>query len=175
MNQGENSVKKFNLLLVAACISLLSVTGVLVISGAAENGEAVAASEGSIPENTLITYGYLEQFKEELKQEILDELMQSGGISVESDYKDISLKQGQTLILSTETEVIYRGGGAIAVTSSGEELQGVSDMSTGKELFSGMPLEYGHIYFASASDSKKAILVIGENAYFTVRGDYDIG
>ena len=170
-------MKKF-IILLAATVALLTLSlGALVLDGSAENGsdEVSVAAEGSIPENTLITYGYLQQFKEELKREILDELTASGGITVETHYNDISLTEGQTLILSAESEIIYRGGGAIVITSSNLEGEGITDMSFGKELFSGVSLEYGHIYYASESDSKKAILVTGDTAYFTVRGDYDIG
>ncbi|MBR5285855.1 MAG: hypothetical protein IKU30_03060 [Clostridia bacterium] len=167
-------MKNFKIFFVVACVLLLTVTGAFAISGAAEKSER-ALSEDSIPEGTLITYGYLEQFREELKQEILNEIAANGGsVTVESIYKDISLTSGQTLILSPETEIIYRGGGAVAITSSNDVAQGLTDMSASKEIFSGKALEYGHIYFASASDSKKAILVTGDKAYFTVRGDYDI-
>lgn len=165
-------MKKIKIFFVACCVLLLTVTGAFAISGAAKKSDV----ESNIPDDTLITYGYLMQFKEELKQEILNEMAANGGnVVIESVYKDISLTSGQTLILSPETEIIYRGGGAVAITSSNEENQGLTDMSVSKEIFSGAPLEYGHIYFASASDSKKAILVTGDKAYFTVRGDYDIG
>ena len=169
-------MKNFKIFFVVACVLLLTVTGAFAISGAAEKSER-ALSEDSIPEGTfLVDVGYLMQFGEELKQEILNEIAANGGsVTVESIYKDISLTSGQTLILSPETEIIYRGGGAVAITSSNDQAQGLTDMSVGKELFSGKALEYGHIYFASASDSKKAILVTGDKAYFTVRGDYDIG
>lgn len=169
-------MKKIKIFFVVACVLLLTVTGAFAISGAAEKNER-ALSEDSIPEGTiLVDIGYLMQFGEELKQEILNEIAANGGnVVIESVYKDISLASGQTLILSPETEIIYRGGGAVAITSSNEENQGLTDMSVSKEIFSGAPLEYGHIYFASASDSKKAILVTGDKAYFTVRGDYDIG
>ncbi len=170
-------MKKVIILLTALLTVIVLMASAFVLNGSAEKSseEAAAASESSIPENTLITYGYLQQFKEELKQEIINELTANGGITVETAYSDISLKEGQTLILSAESEVIYRGGGAIAITSSNLEGEGITDMSLGKELFSGVSLEYGHIYYASASDSKKAILVTGDTAYFTVRGDYDIG
>ena len=169
-------MKNFKIFFVVACVLLLTVTSAFAFQSAAENGET-AVSENSIPDGTfLIDNGYLMQFGEELKQEILNEIAANGGgITVESAYKDISLASGQTLILSPETEVIYRGGGAVAITSSNGQAQGLTDMSIGKELFSGEALEYGHIYFASASDSKKAILVTGDKAYFTVRGDYNIG
>lgn len=140
----------------------------------AEGGEDSAKTQ-SIPEDTFITYGYLQQFKEELKKEIVDELVSNGGITVTTTYTDISAKEGQLILLSPESEVIYRGGGAVAITSSDAENEGITDMSEGRELFSGEPLEYGHVYYASSSESRKAILVTGGTAYFTVRGDYEIG
>ena len=138
-----------------------------IMSSSAEN-------ETSIDPSTLIDYGYLQIFKEELRQEILDELLAEGGITVATTYEDISVKEGQMIVLSPNTEVIYRGGNAVVITPSIGENEGITDMSEGKELFSGEPLEYGHIYYSSASDSRKAILVTGSNAYFTVRGDYEL-
>ncbi len=128
-----------------------------------------------IPEDTLVTYGYLLKFKDELRKEIIEELSAEGGIKIESEYTDVSLKAGQVLVLSPECEIIYRGGGAVAVTSSFGEGEGLTDMSVGGELFSGEPLSFGHIYHASESDSKKSIVVTGDSAYFTVRGEYEVG
>lgn len=157
------------LLVVAMVMSLISV-GAMYTS--AENANE---PESSIPDDTLITYGYLKAFKEQIKQEVIAELMADGGISIETPYNDISATEGQLILLYPESEVIYRGGGAVAVTSSDNEGEGITDMSNGVEIFSGQSLEYGHIYYSSATDSKKAILVTGATAYFTVRGDYEIG
>ena len=153
---------------------LLALMPIAAMSIMAENGEDSAKTQ-SIPDDTFITYGYLKQFKDELRQEIIDELIENGGLNVTSTYNDISAKEGQLIILSPESEVIYRGGGAVAITSSGAENEGITDMSEGRELFSGEPLEYGHVYYASSSESRKAILITGGTAYFTVRGDYEIG
>jgi len=153
-----------------AVAMILAIMPFSVMNIAAEN-----KNETSIDPDTLINYGYLQQFREELRQEIIDELLSEGGITVSTTYEDISLTEGQMLILSPNAEVIYRGGNAVAITSSKGENEGITDMSEEKELFSGEPLEYGHIYYASASDSRKAILVTGSNAYFTVRGDYELG
>ncbi len=155
-------------LLVAAALPLASMS-------MTAKGESEAAAADEIPDDTFITYGYLKKFKEELRREIIEELMQEGGISVSSDYKDISLKEGEILILSPETEVIYRGGGAVAITATDEKDEGITDMSLSREIFSGEALEYGHIYYASSGESRRAILVVGSSAYFTVRGSYEIG
>lgn len=156
------------LLLIALVLAVLPICA---MTSSAESGE----SEVSIPEDTLINYGYLQKFKEELKKELIEELTAEGGITIATTYEDVSFKEGQLIILAPDSEVIYRGGGAVAITSSNVENEGITDMSEGRELFSGEPLEYGHIYYASASDSRKAILITGGTAYFTVRGDYEIG
>lgn len=166
-------MKRFVIPLVLAL--LVAVTLPLASVSITAKGEVSDSSSEEIPEDTLITYGYLEQFKEELRREIIEELMSEGGINVTSDYKDISLKEGEILILSPESEVIYRGGNAVAITSTDSKGDGITDMSTSNELFSGEALEYGHIYYASSSESRKAILVVGSTAYFTVRGSYEIG
>lgn len=153
-------------MIVALC--LVSMPAALVSSS--------AEGEVSIPDDTPVSYGYLlGEFKEQLKQELIAELAQEGGITLNSLYQDISADEGQLVLLSADCEVIYRGGGAVAISSSDDDNEGITDMSKGTELFSGEPLEYGHIYYSSDSESKKAILVTGSKAYFTIRGAYEIG
>lgn len=162
-------MKKFivPLIIVALCVALLPAA---VVFSSAEGG----SDEVSIPDNTLVEYGYLKIFKEQLKQELIAELTASGGITVNTTYEDLSLTEGQLILLAPDSEIIYRGGGAVVISSSNSEGEGITDMSEGTELFSGDFLEYGHIYFASATESKKAILVTGNKAYFTARGSYEI-
>ena len=155
------------LLLAALVASAMPISALI---SAAEANETSSA----IPDDTAITYGYLKIFKEQLRQEIIAELTASGGITVTTDYEDISFSEGQMIILSPNAELIYRGGGAVAITSSNAQNEGLTDMSIGRELFSGESLEYGHIYYASESSSRKAVLITGGTAYFTVRGDYEI-
>ena len=113
-------------------------------------------------------------FKEQLKKEIIAELTASGGITIETPYNDLSATKGQLILLSPDSELIYRGGGAVVVTASFNAGEGLKDMSAGSELFSGNPLEYGHIYFCSSNQQKIAVLVTGDTAYFTIRGGYEI-
>lgn len=163
-------------LIVVALVAILLPIAVMMTS--AENGSdnqnISDLSQDFIPDDTAVTYGYLKMFKEQLRQELIDELTAQGGITVTTTYEDISLKQGEMLLLSPNSEIIYRGGNAVVVSSSANSTEGITDMSQNKELFSGEALEYGHVYFASASEAKKAVLVTGSNAYFTVRGDYEI-
>ena len=136
----------------------------------------IASAEQEKPDkNALVTYGYIEKLKSELKQELLAELSGSEAGTVAGGlYADIDLTEGQTLTLAPESEIIYRGGGAVVITSSQEAGDGIMDMSTGTECFSGGALTYGHVYYASESTAKKCILAVGQKAYFTVRGSYEI-
>lgn len=163
-------------LVVVVLVAILLPVAVMMASAENESGNEnnSVGSEISIPDDTVVTYGYLKMFKDQLRQELIEELAAEGGITVKTTYEDISLKQGEMLLLSPNSEIIYRGGNAVVITSSANSTEGITDMSENKELFSGESLEYGHIYFASASESKKAVLVTGSNAYFTVRGDYEI-
>lgn len=172
-------MKKFIVPLLLVCLLVVTCSAITMQSLAeTADGEVKTVpetnSDALIPDETLVTYGMLLKIKEELRQELVAEFSESG-ISVESTYNDICVNQGELLILSPDSEIIYRGGGAVAITASAEETQGITDMSAKIELFSGMPLEYGHIYHASSSESTKAILVTGTKAYFTVRGNYEIG
>lgn len=135
-----------------------------------EEIESIPVEDG----NYLVTYDYLNRYLEQLKKEIIKELAQEGGLAVEQDYEEVSASEGEVILLYPDTEIIYRGGNAVAITSSEKEGEGIADLSASKELFSGMPLEYGHIYCPSATESRKAILVTGATAYFTIRGDYEI-
>ncbi len=156
------------LTLVALCLALMP----FAVTDTSAKGEE--SGNTKVPDDTLVTYGYLEAFKEQLRAEIIAELTAEGGVTITSAYNDVSVKEGQMLLLSPNSEIIYRGGGAVAITSSDKKGEGITDMSGGTELYSGEPLEYGHIYYASESESKKAILITGATAYFTVRGDYEI-
>ncbi len=167
-------MKRF-IISLALVLCVFAVAAVGALSTVAEDD--VSGTDTSIPDDVFVSYGYLKVFKEQLKQEILAELGNAdvSGNANSQNYQDISATEGQIILLAPNSEVIYRGGGAAAVTSSNKEGEGITDMSFAKEIFSGEQLEYGHIYHASDSESKKAIVITGTKAYFTVRGEYEIG
>lgn len=172
----RHQVKRFIVPLLLLAV-MLAVLPIAALHGVAETGTEQgegSAAESEIPDDTLVTYGYLKQLREQLKKEIIAELTASGGITVDTVYNEVVVKEGEIILLSSESELIYRGGGAVAITSSNKEGEGITDMSGNTEIFSGEALEYGHIYFSSASQSKKAVLVTGASAYFTIRGSYEI-
>ncbi len=149
-------------------VLLVVIAAITLVTTAAESTD----NEVSIPPETPVTYGYLEVFAEKLRSDILSQV--GGGTAQTGGYRDETLSKGSVIMLSENTELIFRGGSAAVITSSGSETEGVTDLSAGRELFSGERLEFAHIYHASAGDSRKAILVTGDIAYFTLRGDYEI-
>ena len=150
---------------------LVFALSVCLLFGASIN---VGAENKTTDKDPVITYSYLQLFGEQLKAEILAELL-NGDASVGSSYKDISATQGQIIYIQPGTEIIYRGGNAVVITAGKDEGDGIVDISAGIELFSGQSLEFGHIYYPGTADSRKAILVTGSMALFTVRGEYEIG
>ena len=168
--KGRTSAVKCKLLLFVLTLALLfaCVTCALPMKASAEN-------EDSIPEDALITYGYLQSILEDLRLQLLEELAgQGGSIVIESEYKEVSLKKGDVLVLSTDCEAIFRGGDAAVITSSCTEGEGLTDLSMGTERFSGDLLEFGHIYYKTHGDSRAYILIVGDKAVFTLKGTYEI-
>lgn len=159
------------LLLLLAVIVLTFSLGVTVSAG--QPAPTATAAGNSDP---LVTLSYV---NEVLKPQIIAEVLQQTNkgnypLGNSSTYQDITLESGKMILIGANCEFIYRGGGAVIITTSPEKGDGVSDMSTGVEFFSGKPLEFGHVYYASESKAVKYILITGEKAYFTIRGGYEI-
>ncbi len=164
-------MKKISVSLLIVLTALAVTLSAFAVNAPAEDA---SAADAAVPDNTLIDYGYLKVFKEELKKEILAEIAENGGLSGGSGYTDVSLKEGQMVVLSPDCEIIFRGGSAVAITSACSEGEGITDISVNTEIFSGMALEFGHIYYPSGSSAKKAILITGQTAHFTLKGSYEI-
>lgn len=127
------------------------------------------------PDSTPVTMGFLMSYLEQYKKELLEEIGGNGGnAGTSSGYSDVKLNAGQTILLSADSEVIFRGGSAVAITSAHGEGEGLLDISADGEIFSGEALKAGHIYIPAAHESKKAILITGQSAYFTLKGTYEI-
>lgn len=169
--KGRTSAVKTKLILLTVALALLltGVTCALPTHAKTEDGE------NTIPDNAFITYGYLQSILEDLRLELLEELTgQGGSITIESNYKEVSLKKGDVLVLSTDCEAIFRGGNAAVITSTCSQGEGLTDLSMGTECFSGDLLSFGHIYYKTTGDSRAYILVTGDKAAFTLRGTYEI-
>ena len=135
----------------------------------------IPASAEETEDDPLVTLSYVnEVLKPQIIAEVLEQLGDGVVVTGNSAYKDIFTEGGKMLRLGSDCEFIYRGGGAVIITTSTDMGDGVTDMSARTEFFSGKTLEFGHVYYASESDARKFILITGERAYFTIRGSYEV-
>jgi len=155
-------------------IGLIVTALILILSTTTSAQDSSQTDTKDSSDDPLVSLSYV---NEVLKPQIIEEVLssvKSGGTYSGSTYCDITAKSGKMIMLGANCEFIYRGGGAVIITTSPKTGDGVSDMSMGNEYFSGKPLEFGHVYYASDSDAEKYILITGNIAYFTIRGVYEI-
>lgn len=95
-------------------------------------------------------------------------------------YQVICVKAGQKLICNggndVSTELILRSGEAVAVSqyaASGAYAQGLSDATTSTEIYNGQALTINHLIIIPRGDGR-GVKVTSEEAYFLVRGVYEI-
>lgn len=152
------------------CAVVPALAASALLSAALLSGvSADPSGESSIDDKALVTYGYLQAFREELKQEILNEIGTHGASSA---YEEVELRRGEVLAVAEGTEIIFRGGTALAISASGQDGEGFTDLSSGDECFSGGRLQPGHIYYKTKAESIAYVVVTGERAVFTIRGTY---
>lgn len=140
----------------------------------------VAGAEADPP--ALVSEEYLQKQLDALRKELLEAIGNAGSIAgsptveqpQESAYRDVTLPRGSVITLGEDAEVIFRGGYAVALTVSDQADAGLTDLASGEELFSGAGLQFAHIYYKSAPDSRVSLLVTGEKAAFTLKGTYEI-
>lgn len=144
---------------------------------------ANAAESGDVP--TLVSVEYLEEQLDALRRELLGELekvkaeladAQKPDAEAPSDgYREVTLRRGDVLTPDGDTEVLCRGGDVLLLTLTEEPGSGLTDLTDGAERFSGASLEYAHLYRRSDGAGPEVdLLVVGEEASFTVKGTYAI-
>lgn len=141
----------------------------------------VSGAESDPP--ALVSQEYLQKQLDALRKELLEAIGNAAGNASgapvteepqENAYRDLTLPRGSVITLEEDAEVIFRGGYAVVLTVSDQADAGLADLATGEELFSGGYLEFAHIYYKSAPDSRVSLLVTGEKAAFTLKGTYDL-
>ena len=163
---GTHPTKRKTVFAVVSSFILVCLLSASLLIGVSA-GEDDGTSEISIDDKTLITYGYLQKYGEELKKEIIEALGGQG-----TNYKEVALKKGTVLSFTEETEIIFRSGSAIVLTASEEDGAGCYDLSNDKEVFAGEKLQAGHIYYKTKAEALCYIIITGEKAVFTIRGKY---
>lgn len=180
--KGDPTRKRVCLLL--ALILLLAVFCLPQVSrtvSRAESDTPAPVSDTPAPVSdtpVLVSQEYLQKQLEALRQELLEALAAGSGAPAgngapkESVYRDVTLPRGSVIALGEDAEAIFRGGNAVVLTVSEGEGEGVTDLATGEELFSGALLQFAHIYYKSAPEGRAYLLVTGEKAAFTLKGTY---
>ena len=140
----------------------------ILLCAAMLSGTVAVYAEQSDDDYILVTPDYIENvLKEQLRKELLGE----GQLG---QYHDAELTNGQIIALGEDCEIICRSTGVSAITTATGEGNGLADLSDGTEIFSGTSLTPGKMYFGGQNGSGKYILITGEKATLTLKGNYEI-
>lgn len=121
-----------------------------------------AASDSA--SSTLISLDYLENvFKPWVKAEVS---------SADSQYEVVYLTKGQKLLPTGSAEIVLRSGTAVATAP--DSTQGLSDLTSGAEIYKGASVSKNHQLLVPRGDGRGIIITSGE-AYVMVRGAYEKG
>lgn len=146
-------------------------------------GQVVYANtkEPGSTEDPIVTLSYVEQRIEQLKYYIDDKLSSekptepaipsipsSGDGSMNLEI--VNLKTGERLIGNSGTEIILRGGKAIAITS---HRGGLSDVTQGRDIQQNEYIPDNHLLIVPRDDGR-GVLAKTEDVILLVRGNYII-
>lgn len=122
----------------------------------------LAASDSA--SSTLVSLDYLENvFKPWVKDQ---------AAAVDSQYEIVYLTKGQMLLPTGAAEIVLRSGSAVATAP--DTTQGLSDLTSGAEIYKGASVTKNHQLLVPRGDGRGIIITSGE-AYIMVRGEYEKG
>ncbi len=125
--------------------------------------------------------GLKEQVRTEIYTDVLKELRDkaaSGEIEIASSgsYEVVSLKKGQSLNALGACEIILRSGSAkafVELQTNRDANVGLSDCTNGNEITDKQNIPQRHLLIIPRGDGRGVTVTSGE-AYFMVRGEYEI-
>ena len=98
-----------------------------------------------------------------------DPLVSKSYVDAKATYKAVQLTAGQTLTGAEGTEIILRSGEATAIDNGAN---GVSDMTSGKDLMTGAQVGLNHLLLVPRNDGRGIYAVT--DGWVMIRGDYNI-
>ncbi len=98
-----------------------------------------------------------------------DPVVTKSYVDSQSKYTPISLKPGQKLIGGEGTELILRSGEATAIDNGAN---GISDITAGKDLITGMQVGLNHLLLVPRDDGRGINAIT--DIWIMVRGTYKI-
>lgn len=121
-----------------------------------------------------------ENYLDEIKSSVLQQIVGSGltvNPSTSSEgYEVVYLTAGQRLYAASSCEIILRSGSAIAIIEDPANVAakvGLSDCTSGNEILHANAIPLRHLLIIPRADGR-GVLVTSADAYFMVRGDYEI-
>ncbi len=132
---------------------------ILVIGTVSVYAATTAGSES----DPLVTKSYVDAEIAKIK----NSQSQTGGAS--TNYEVVHLQAGDKIIGGEGTEIILRAGEATAIDNGSN---GISDMTSGTELWSGNAVKSNHLILIPRADGRG--VKVNTEAYFMIRGAYTI-
>lgn len=146
----KNSVKYLTILIAAALIFAMSL-----------NVGAFGANGAGTPSDPVVTKSYVDAALADLRSQI--------SASGASSFAVVVVEEGQKLIGTEGTEMVLRGGKATAIDNG---IDGISDLTSGKDLKSPAAISKNHLLLVPRSDGRG--IHCSTRAYVMVKGGYTI-
>lgn len=142
--------------------SLIAVGAAVVLLGS-----TVVFSEPGTENDPLVTLSYVNRSIDQIRTYIDNKLSTQTGSTYELDIVNVS--KGQFLLAKAGTEIILRGGKAIAVVS---ELGGLTDITGGVDIGKDVEIPSNHLLIIPRDDGRGVYCTT--DAVFMVRGEYEV-
>lgn len=172
----KNLFKNKRIVLILVVLSLLFV--------------GVSIADPGSSSDPIISLSYFKNEIENLKSTLLDELstnfsakftkleektdktlknLSENGISAPTEFKVITLNEGETILCEAGTEIIVRSGKSAVVTSPTSS-GGISDITEGKDLQNGEQISNNHLLIVPKADGRGIKATISGS--IMIKGNY---
>lgn len=133
-------------------------------------GGSVGFSQPGSQSDPLVTFSYVENRFEEIKEYINQKVGEPGKNNGEqSIWKVVNVSGGKSLIGKAGTEIILRSGQGIAISNISN---GLSDVTMGEDLKMGTNIAKDHMLIIPRDDGRGVKCTV--DSIFMVKGDYTI-
>ena len=150
--------KSFVILFVSSLLLVMSL-GVIVFATGSEAGTSA---------DPVVTKSYVDALYNKLSEK-LSSASSSPASSESSSFVVVEVQAGQKVIGGEGTEMVLRGGSATAIDNG---VDGISDLTTGKDLKSPTKIEKNHLLLVPRDDGRG--ISCSTHAYVMVKGGYTV-
>lgn len=139
------------------------------------SGIAAAPGQPGSADDPIVTKSYVDQVKEEMKAEILEQVLEEASASKPGAGIALvveALEPGESIIGFSGTEFIVRTGEVVAI--EGANGDGITDITEGTNIDGGQVVEHDHLLLLPRDDGRGLKVQGTQTAYIMVRGEYTI-